>query len=160
MCLKEIEHYLIKIVLREIYRMKRILILLLTLNCNYGYSTNYTSIERNTIDSAYEALQTLQVLYFISDMCDKPKYIDIAPKTELDTLVQNKLHVSLAKLEAMAMKDETYMAAMEYQKDGITCNSINVDDYLSELYNDYDLLLFSVGLYEPISKPLSNREVD
>ena len=97
--------------------MKRILILLLILNCKYGYSTTYTMTERNTIESAYEALQTLQVLYFISDMCDKREYIDIAPKTELDTLLQSKLHISLAKFEAMASENETYMMAMEYQQE-------------------------------------------
>lgn len=140
--------------------MKRILVLLLALNSVQGFSANFNKIERDTINSAFETLQTLQVLYFISDMCDKREYRDLAPRNELNAMVQSKLHIGLEKFERIANDSESYIMSMEYQKEGITCDAINVDEYLSILYDDYDVLLFSLDLYEPISSPLTRSNTD
>jgi len=121
------------------------------LHFKISYSASFTSIERDTIHSAFEALKTLQVLYVISKRCNNYEYIELAPKNELDSIVRRKLHINLAKLELMAKGKKNYLLSFENELEGIECSNIDVENFLSVLYDDYDLAKFSLGLYEPIS---------
>jgi hypothetical protein len=135
--------------------MKRILFLLLILHSEISYCASYTKTERDTINSAFEALKALQVLYVISKRCNNSEYIGLAPKNELDSVVKNKLHIDLSTLESMAKGKKNYMLSFDYQLEGVECKKIDVEVYLSALYDEYDLAKFSLDLYEPISYGLT-----
>ncbi len=135
--------------------MKRILFLVLMLHFKISYSASFTKIERDTIHSAFEALKTLQVLYVISKRCNNYEYIELAPKNELDAIVRRKLHISLAKLELMAKGKKNYMLSFDNQLEGVECSNIDIDNFLSVLYDDYDIAQFSLDLYEPITNELA-----
>jgi len=134
--------------------MKRVLFIVLMLHIKISYSTPFTTIERDTIHSAFEALKTLQVLYVISKRCNNYEYIELAPKNELDSIVRKKLHISLATLEQMAKGKKNYMLSFDNQLEGVECSNIDIENFLSVLYDDYDLAKFSLGLYEPIPNGL------
>lgn len=137
--------------------MKWILILIVLLHCQNALGNAYSKIERDTITSAFDVLQIRQVLHAISQMCGNEEYIAFAPRDELDVMIKKKLHINLVTLEQMTKKREAYQLALNYELRGIECKNINVEEYLSALYDDYDLALFSLGLYEPISTQLASQ---
>ena len=130
---------------------------MLLMHCQDVFSYSYSKIERDTISSAFDALQTRQVLDAISNKCGNNEYIALAPRSELDAMIKNKLHINLEVLEQMANKREVYQLALSYELRDIECKNIDVAEYLSALYDDYDLALFSLGLYEPISTQLASQ---
>jgi hypothetical protein len=128
------------------------LLLVLILQCKISYGASFTTTERDTIHSAFEALKTLQVLSIISKRCNNYQYIELTSKNELDSIVRKKLHISLTKLELLSKKKRNYMLSLDNQLEGVECKNIDIENFLSVLYDDYDLAKFSLNLYEPIPK--------
>ena len=87
-------------------------------------------------------------------MCGNYEYSDLAPRDEFNLLVEEKLKLNLEKLELMAEEKVSYVSSIRYQLDGVSCEQADVDEHLSDLYDDYDIEKFNLEMFEPISTPL------
>ncbi|TLU64695.1 hypothetical protein FE810_11475 [Thalassotalea litorea] len=126
-------------------------LLLLTAFSSMATSAPYDAIERNAISSAFDALQAFQVLTYVAKQCRQEGEVEYAPKTDLDSLIHNKLHINLDELERLALTREAYLQSYQYQISDIECSLIRVAEY----YDDYDMAKFNFELYQPISRPLA-----
>ena len=122
-----------------------------------SFASGYTKFERKTIDTAFTALEKLQLLHIVSKLCDNYEYSDLAPREEFDSLVNKKLKLNLEKFELMAEEKEFYVASMRYHLEGFSCDKIDVEEYLSDLYDDYDIEKFNLELFDPITIPLVTK---
>lgn len=120
----------------------------------------YSRIEQNTIKSGFTSLQWIQFLHAISKKCNDYEYAELSPRAELEELVASRLLISLEKLEILAEEDEGFITGLFKAINNVECNKINVNQYLSDIYDKYDVAKFDLELYDPISYPLmTEREI-
>lgn len=140
--------------------MKRILLACLFLCVCVNSHAEYSKIEQNTINAGFTSLQWIQFLHAISKKCGDYEYAELAPRTELESLVTTKLKISMEKLEILAEENETFIRTLFNEINNVECNKIDVNEYLSDIYDKYDVAKFNLELYEPISFPLlTEREI-
>jgi len=118
-------------------------------------SSLYTPLtEKNTINAAFKALQWFQLLYAVSKKCNNFEYIELAPREELEKLIAEKLQVNLEKIEVLAEENTDYMTSLYQEINSIQCNKVDLDGYLSFVYDKYDVEKFSFELFEPLATPM------
>lgn len=139
--------------------MKKVLLLLALLSSTSVYA-EYSKREVSTIEAGFESLQWLQFLHAVSKKCNDYEYAELAPRSELDALVNSKLKISLEKLEVLSDENETNIITLYNAVNNVQCERINANVYLSDIYDKYDVAKFSFELYEPISTPImTEREI-
>ena len=117
-------------------------------------NAQYSNIEQKTLKAAFKTLQWFQLLYAVSNKCNNFEYAALAPRTELASLVKSKLKVELEKIEVLAEENEHFISALYTQINQVDCKQIDIDGYLSHVYDQYDVEKFSFELFEPLSSPL------
>lgn len=140
--------------------MNKILLISLLLCCQFSAYAEYSPKDQRTIRAGFDSLQWLQYLHTISKKCSDLEYAELAPRADLEELITTRLKVSLEKLEILAEENETFMETLFNEINKVDCSRIDVNQYLSDIYDKYDVAIFNLSLYEPIAYPLmTEREV-
>lgn len=129
------------------------ILILLSLHTNASSLYNPVT-EQNTVNAAFKALQWFQLLYAVSKKCNHFEYTVLAPREELETLITEKLKVNIEKIEVLAEENTDYMTSLYREINSIQCDKIDLDGYLSFVYDKYDVERFSFELFEPLATPM------
>ncbi|WP_448556682.1 hypothetical protein [Thalassotalea montiporae] len=121
---------------------------------SFQVTAQFLNIEQRTVKAGVESLQWLQFLHAVSKQCDYYEYAELAPREELSILVKAKLKITLEKLEVWIEENEALNGALYEQLNKVNCEQIEITDFLSNIYDAYDIAKFNLELYEPITQPL------